>query len=213
MATWLDDFLTAIKRLKRSGTLLPARNYLDIGSGLNVQPDPDDADTYTLTATGTPAWPGTSAELLAGDGSIVSVGHNLTLANGVLSASTAAAPSFPATRSGGVSVGSVVRIAAYSHNKPVVSLANNQTAMFMPAVGIVSSVYESQCIVQTGGVVNGLSDLSAGTTYYAGANGGLLELGAIVDTAGTRYVQAIGVATGPSSLTISINPLIFALVD
>jgi hypothetical protein len=92
VATWLDDFLTAIKRLKRSGTLLPARNYLNVGSGLNIQPDPDDADAYTLTATGTPAWPGTSAELLAGDGSVVEVGPNLTLVDGVLSATSGSVP-------------------------------------------------------------------------------------------------------------------------
>jgi hypothetical protein len=111
-----------------------------------------------------------------------------------------------------VAVGSVVRIAAYESG-PVVAPVYYQTAIYMPAVGIVSAVDGASCTVQTGGVVDGLSGLSAGETYYAGSAGGVLGLAEIMETSGTRYVQALGVATSPTAITISINPTIFAVVD
>lgn len=203
-ATWLDDFLTAIKRLRRNGALLDPRNYLNIGAGLDIQPGPG-PDDYTLTATGTPAWPGTASDLLAGDGSIVAVGSGLSLSGGTLAATGGGgggATTFEATAGEEIHAGRAVYVSGYSAGRPVVRRALATNSERMPAVGIVASVVGSICTVQTTGTLEMFSGLTPGQTYYVDELGQPVNIGEIMTYIGTRYAQPIGYAISPTTLSL-----------
>lgn len=207
MATWLDDFLVAIKRIKSNGTLLPARNYLNFASGITITSGPD-ADTYTVQASNTPSWPGDAAHLLAADGSSVTVGTGLELAAGTLAVTGGATFVAQVDPVHPVAVGGVVFVNGPSGGPlPIVWPADMYSLTSSPPIGIVVQLTNggTNCVVQTSGIVSVLSGLSPKTVYYAGTNGALIPWSTIVaNSAFARAAQPVGVAVSTTSLAMSL---------